>query len=123
MSPHPRSRQGRLLLEGLVSILLLSAAALAMLAGTRATSLLADDATLVARAHALSTAAAERAHGAPCTPDGREATATLPRVQVREVITARERLQVVQVGALLHFSPLARSTIPTLALSSARLCP
>ena len=130
MPTHPRSRRrarrarrGRLLLECLVCILLLSAAGLALLAGTRATSLLADDATLVARAHALSAAAAERTHARPCIPTGLDATTRLPRVQVHEHVTPGEGMQRVQVAASLHFSPLARSAPATLASSSGRLCP
>ena len=106
-----------------MSIVLLSAAALAMIAGTRATALLTDDATLVARAHALGAASAERVHGAPCSIDDREATTTLPRVRLDEMLHAGSRLQRVQVAASLHFSPLARSTPAALGLSSARLCP
>ena len=104
-------------------MLLLSAAALAMMAGTRATSLLTDDASLVSRAQSLGAAAAERAHATDCSPDIREATTALPRVELDELRSGDRRLQRVQVSAWLHFSPLARSAPAALGLSSARLCP
>jgi hypothetical protein len=93
-----------------------------MIASTRATALLADDATLVSRALALSAAAAERTHAMPCSADGRDATTTLPRVRVHERVSGGP-VQRVVVSASLRFSPLARSAPTLLALSSGRPCP
>lgn len=94
-----------------------------MMASTRATALLADDAILVTRAHALSAAAAEHAHMAGCTATDRAVTTALPRVKVEAIITPAGRLQRVQIAASMRFSPLARAAPAELSLSSARLCP
>jgi len=109
-------------------MVLLSAAGAALMAGTRATALLADDALLVARAHSLSSSAGERTQYAPCAAGGATQGRDLPRVHVAATSLAEGGVRGTRVTATLLLSPFAygassRTPSSNLSLSSARVCP
>jgi hypothetical protein len=118
------ARDGRVLAECLLALTLLAVAATALSSGTRAVATLADDAVLVARAHAVTQSAAERALAAPCaqTPDRTATVAAGPRI-VAQQRTEREASALVRVvTAQLAPSPYAQRETQRLALSVARPC-
>ncbi|HYW31316.1 MAG TPA: hypothetical protein VE869_07375 [Gemmatimonas sp.] len=121
-SPRLRPRRGRLLIECLVSLLLLSAAAAALGASTRALALLADDAVLVARAHTIGSTLAERAHWQACT-TGVTVINNVDRVQVDALSVGDSVSLRTNVAATISPSPLARRTPRTLSMSTGRICP
>lgn len=117
-----RPRRGRLLLECLVAMLLLSAGALAISAGTRASVLLGDDATLVSRAQAQASESAElgrlpRACGALAAPPR-----ALPRLSSAVTATLGAGMARERFFANLTLSPFSGAPVGVLTLSSGRPC-
>ncbi|MES2523618.1 MAG: hypothetical protein V4617_13015 [Gemmatimonadota bacterium] len=102
-------------------MLLLSVAGVALGTSTRALAILADDAALVARAHAAGSTLAEQVHWRACAASVTRSD-DLSRVHVEAVSTRDSAAVRATVLATLAPSPLARSTTRSLSLSTGRLC-
>ncbi len=118
------ARDGRVLVECLLALTLLSVAALALGAGTRGVATLADDAVLVARTHSVLYGAAERALAAPCTrtPNGTTALPAGPRLSAEQRTDRQGATLARVVTAQLFPSPLSLRNTQQLSLSAARPC-
>lgn len=104
-------------------MVLLSAAAIAVAAGTRATALLADDATLVSRAVSLANESAELAKLSGDCSSAPVLLRLTPRVASTVTSGAPSAAyRTEHYTASLTLSPFARATSATLTLSSARGC-
>lgn len=115
-----RARRGRLLVECAVGALLLSVGAVALAGATRSVAMLADDATLVARAQARAGAAAESAHVAGC------GTLALPvadpRLSLFATIAGAGDAETITLRARPSLSPLGGRVGAPLELVAARAC-
>lgn len=104
-------------------MVLLSAAAIAVATSTRATALLADDATLVSRAVSLANESAELAKVSRDCASVPVALRPTPRVVATVTPGAPSATYHTEhYSAALTLSPFARATTATLTLSSGRGC-
>lgn len=103
-------------------MLLLSAATLAITTSTRASAMLADDATLVARAQAIGSESLELARILSACAAPVPAVRAVPRVTATLLPTVGAGVVVSLFSATLTLSPFAGRTDPLLSLGTARRC-
>ena len=106
----------------MLAMLLLSTAALALTASTRATALLGDDAALVAHAQSLASERLELDRARPGCAASPIAPRNLPRIAAITQLSAAPGMERTRLLASLSLSPLASTAPVTLSLSGAKAC-